>query len=66
MTKEQEVLAFDIELEKLIHRFGHEFDLTFNDMVGVLEFKKMNLVMEAMNVARLSDFIVVDENPNEE
>lgn len=35
------------ELDRLVHRFRMEYDLTYGEVVAALEFKKFTMMMES-------------------
>lgn len=47
MTDKEQNKAFAGELDKLIERFAKEFEMTYVQIVGVLELKKHLLCSEA-------------------
>lgn len=47
MDQKEQTFAFGDELDKLISRFGNEFDITYASIVGVLQMKIHLLCSEA-------------------
>lgn len=45
MTDREQTDAFAKDLDRLVDRYASEFELTFAQLVGVLEIKKVQLVM---------------------
>lgn len=45
MNNDEQVDALVVELDKLISRYRAEFDLNLHSIVGVLEEKKMSLLL---------------------
>lgn len=43
---------FSDSLDSLVRRFGAETDLTFTQIIGALEFKKHELIHEAIRRSR--------------
>jgi len=50
MTPDEQVDAFHNDLISLVNRYKLEFDMTYTQMVGVLEMYKMELFCEAMTL----------------
>lgn len=46
MDHKQQTIAFSNALHKLINRYIAEFDLSRHEIVGVLEDKKMSMLLE--------------------
>ena len=59
MTDLEQAKAFGQDLDNLIHRYKHEFDLSYNQMVGALEFQKARLIQQAF------DYYKDDEQENQ-
>lgn len=47
MSEDEQLAAFADELDKMIHRFSSEFDLSYAIVVGVLQMKVHVLCAEA-------------------
>jgi hypothetical protein len=47
MSEDEQLAAFADELDKMIHRFSSEFDLSYAIVVGVLQMKVHLLCAEA-------------------
>ena len=62
MTKELQVIAFKEGVEAVIERFYDEFDLTYSEMIGVLEEAKFWLLLESVGLASYEE----DEDEDEE
>ena len=43
------------ELERVLHRWRKEADLTYNQIIGILESKKSSFMFEAYNLAVAPD-----------
>jgi len=48
MTEREQSKAFAEELDRLCDRFAEEFDITYTSIVGGLEFKKAELIKQAL------------------
>jgi hypothetical protein len=59
MTQERQISAFKEGVEAVIERFSAEFDLTYSEMIGVLEETKFWLLLESVD-------LVSDEEEEEE
>lgn len=46
MTQHEQTLAFQLELGKLIDRFGAEFEMDYPSVIGALEIQKQELLRE--------------------
>ena len=51
MDSHEQADAYHSELNKLTERFMEEFDMTYVQLIGVLEMYKMEVFCEAMAVA---------------
>lgn len=60
MTKERQLSAFKEGIEAVVERFSAEFDLTYTEMVGVLEETKFWLLLES------ADLISYEEEDEDE
>lgn len=60
MTQERQISAFKEGIEAVIERFSAEFDLTYCEMIGVLEETKFWLLLESV------DLVSSDEEEEEE
>jgi hypothetical protein len=47
MDNREQIKAFDEALQKLINRFAREFNLTYAELVGVMEIAKAKLIDNA-------------------
>ena len=47
MTSDEQVQAFADDLDKLVERYRHEFELNFACVVGILHAKAWFLIREA-------------------
>ena len=61
MTKESQITAFKESLGAGVDRFSDEFDLTYSEMIGVVEETKFWLLLESVGL--ISD---EDEEDEEE
>jgi hypothetical protein len=52
---ETPLMQFNNELEALLHRSGHEYDLTYGEIIGALEYKKLQLFAQSQKLLRISD-----------
>ena len=50
MTEQEQSKAFSCDLDALIDRYRQEFDLTYNSIVGALEFAKADVLKEALEM----------------
>lgn len=50
MTELDQIAAFKNDLDVLLYRYGHEFDLHLESMVGVLEVAKVQLLHDSLHV----------------
>lgn len=48
MTHHEQTQAFADDLERLLDRYRHEFNLTYAQLVGVLEMAKADVIREAL------------------
>ena len=55
MTQERQVSAFKEGIETVIERFSAEFDLTYAEMIGVLEETKFWLLLESVDLVSLEE-----------
>lgn len=55
MTQERQVSAFKEGIEAVIERFSAEFDLTYCEMIGVLEETKFWLLLESVDLVSLEE-----------
>lgn len=55
MTDKQQTASFADELDKLIERFRSEYDMSYAQVVGVLEFKKWLLCSEVSEESEEND-----------
>ena len=60
MTQERQISAFKEGIEATIERFSAEFDLTYSEMIGVMEETKFWLLLESV------DLVSLDEEEEEE
>ena len=60
MTKESQIIAFKEGVDSVIERFSAEFDLTYSEMIGVLEETKFWLLLESV------DLVSYEEDEEEE
>ena len=49
MTEQETINAFSNEIEKVINRFAHEFDIPYASAIGVLHIAAQRLCREAIN-----------------
>tara|TARA_R110002110_G_scaffold120542_1_gene295792 strand:+ start:199 stop:405 length:207 start_codon:yes stop_codon:yes gene_type:complete len=64
MDYNEQTDALVMELDNLISRFGDEFDINNYTMIGVLEAKKMELLLDN-DVEFLGDPDLLDEDPED-
>jgi hypothetical protein len=64
MTQERQISAFKEGIEAVIERFSAEFDLTYCEMIGVLEETKFWLLLESVDLVSLEE--EEDEEEEEE
>jgi len=55
MTQERQISAFKEGIEAVIERFSAEFDLTYCEMIGVLEETKFWLLLESVDLVSLEE-----------
>jgi len=55
MTQERQISAFKEGIEATIERFSAEFDLTYSEMIGVLEEAKFWLLLESVDLVSLEE-----------
>lgn len=65
MNNDEQVDALVIELDKLISRYRAEFDLNLHSIVGVLEEKKMSLLL-GEDMLHFESEIELDDDDEEE
>lgn len=49
MNEREQQLAFSLEIYNLISRFGNEFEMSYQSMVGCLEIEKARLTNQIIN-----------------
>jgi len=50
MTKESQITAFKEGIGAVVDRFSSEFDLTYTEMIGVIEETKFWLLLESVGL----------------
>ena len=66
MTQERQISAFKEGIEAVIERFSAEFDLTYSEMIGVLEETKFWLLLESVDLVSLEDEEEEEEEEDED
>jgi hypothetical protein len=66
MTQERQVSAFKEGIETVIERFSAEFDLTYSEMIGVLEETKFWLLLESVDLVSEEEEEEEEEEDDEE
>ena len=66
MTQERQISAFKEGIEAVIERFSAEFDLTYSEMIGVLEETKFWLLLESVDLVSLEDEEEEEEEEEDE
>lgn len=64
MNNDEQVDALVIELDKLISRYRAEFDLGLHSIVGILEEKKMSLLL-GEDMLQFESEIELDDDDDE-
>ena len=65
MTKELQITAFKEGVESVIERFSAEFDLTYSEMIGVLEEAKFWLLLESVDLVSCEEEEEEEEEDND-
>lgn len=55
MTEAEQAKHFGDEIDRLVDRFSHEYQLTYGAMIGALQFKVHQLCIEAYEDAEEND-----------
>lgn len=51
MERDEQIDRFEEDVQKVIHRFRHEFDIPYASLIGVLHILAYELSKEAFDVA---------------
>lgn len=55
MDENLQITAFEDEIEKVIHRFRHEYQIPYASLIGSLHLKAHELCQEAFEVSEEDD-----------